>query len=311
MRGTGRPVWDDETSADDLRALDPGSPDEPPRTPDVLVVGGGIIGLAVAAMCTRRGMRVLLVERERLAGGASGRAAGGLAPDAHPQAGPEWHAYARRSLELHRELDAEWHYGLENLDLRVVPDLVIEKQARVNPLSMAAAFARNAGVVCTRCESIDGISPGATVYATGAEATPHAVKGHLIATEPSNFELGEVVATLDSDFLCLQLPSGRIVAGGTKEPDDDTDDVLDATVDRILAKLVEVVPQAQGLAVSHRWTCFRPKIEDELPLIDRIDERTWTATGFYSTGILMAPVAGELVAGAIAGEALPEAFKTR
>src|SRR3954471_14406487 len=107
MRGSGRLVWDDDASPETLAALDPGPPDELPRTPDVLVVGGGIAGLATAAMCTRSGMSVVLIERERLAQGASGRAAGGLAPDAHPQAGGVWHSFAKRSLDLHRKLDAE------------------------------------------------------------------------------------------------------------------------------------------------------------------------------------------------------------
>jgi glycine/D-amino acid oxidase-like deaminating enzyme len=40
-------------------------------TPDVLVVGGGIVGCAVASACAQRGLGVLLVERGSLACGAS------------------------------------------------------------------------------------------------------------------------------------------------------------------------------------------------------------------------------------------------
>jgi glycine/D-amino acid oxidase-like deaminating enzyme len=40
-------------------------------TADVLVVGGGIVGCAVAVACVRRGMKVTLVERGALANGAS------------------------------------------------------------------------------------------------------------------------------------------------------------------------------------------------------------------------------------------------
>jgi glycine/D-amino acid oxidase-like deaminating enzyme len=306
VRGSGRPVWDDETSPGDVRELE--RRDEPPRTCDVLVVGGGIIGLAIAASCSQRGMSVVVVERGRLAGGASGRAAGGLACDAHPQAGPEWHRYAFRSLELHRAQD---DYAVEDLDLRVVPNLVVPAQARVNPLEMAAALSRRVGVVCTNTEDSGAISSAAIVYATGAARATTLVKGHLIATAPASFTLGEIVATADSEFLALQLPSGRIVAGGTKEPDDTDDDVRDETVERIRRQLVEIAPPAKDVEVTHAWTCFRPKMGDELPVIDRIGEREFVATGFYSTGILMAPVAGELVAGAIQGEMLPQAFSAK
>jgi glycine/D-amino acid oxidase-like deaminating enzyme len=176
---------------------------------------------------------------------------------------------------------------------------------------MAAAFARAIGVVCAHTRHVD-VAAGTVVYATGGERTPHLVKGHLIATEPAPFLLGEIVATIDSGFLALQLPSGRIVAGGTKEPGDGRPDVRDGTVERIRSTLVEIAPEADGLGVTHAWTCFRPKMDDELPLIDRIDDRTIVATGFYSTGILMAPVAGEIVAAALAdGTELPAAFTRR
>jgi glycine oxidase len=47
---------------------------------DALVVGGGVIGLSCAWRAARRGMSVCVVERDRVAAGASGVAAGMLAP---------------------------------------------------------------------------------------------------------------------------------------------------------------------------------------------------------------------------------------
>ncbi|MGZ8633695.1 MAG: NAD(P)/FAD-dependent oxidoreductase, partial [Solirubrobacteraceae bacterium] len=44
--------------------------------PDVAVIGGGIVGCAVAAFAAEDGARVRLYERERLAAGASGRNSG-------------------------------------------------------------------------------------------------------------------------------------------------------------------------------------------------------------------------------------------
>ena len=48
--------------------------------PDVIVVGGGIVGLTVAWRAAQRGLRTVVLERDRLGGGASGVAAGMLAP---------------------------------------------------------------------------------------------------------------------------------------------------------------------------------------------------------------------------------------
>jgi glycine oxidase len=48
--------------------------------PDVIVIGGGVIGASIAYACTAAGMRVCLIERNEIASGASGAAAGMLAP---------------------------------------------------------------------------------------------------------------------------------------------------------------------------------------------------------------------------------------
>ena len=45
-------------------------------TPDVVIVGGGIVGASIAYQLSRRGQRVLVLERDRLGAGSTGRAAG-------------------------------------------------------------------------------------------------------------------------------------------------------------------------------------------------------------------------------------------
>ncbi|HYH59256.1 MAG TPA: glycine oxidase ThiO [Thermoleophilaceae bacterium] len=52
----------------------------PTKRHDVAVVGGGIVGLACAWYAARRGQSVVVLERDRLGHGASGVAAGMLAP---------------------------------------------------------------------------------------------------------------------------------------------------------------------------------------------------------------------------------------
>ena len=55
-------------------------PQDPTATPDVVVIGGGVIGLAVAWRAAQRGHAVRLFERGELGDGASHVAAGMLAP---------------------------------------------------------------------------------------------------------------------------------------------------------------------------------------------------------------------------------------
>ncbi len=71
---------------------------------DVLVVGGGIIGLAVAWRARQRGLSVLLLERDRFGAGASSVAAGMLAPVTEV----EFDQARRRTLDLGLRSAALW-----------------------------------------------------------------------------------------------------------------------------------------------------------------------------------------------------------
>ena len=46
------------------------------HTADVIIIGGGVAGLSTAMQLAGRGARVLVLERERLGNGSTGRAAG-------------------------------------------------------------------------------------------------------------------------------------------------------------------------------------------------------------------------------------------
>lgn len=183
----------DTIDASDVAALAPGIPPHMDRYPEVLIVGGGIIGLATAVFCRRAGLdRAVVIERDHLAAGASGGAGGVLAPDVHALTDPEaLVALMRVGFSLHRELDEEWDgaLGLRSLDCleftsentsgipsslsgvevlneaevqTLEPDLVTRGpgllargQASVHPLRLAAAFAQHAGAVATGVEMTD------------------------------------------------------------------------------------------------------------------------------------------------------------
>jgi len=71
-----------------------------PRSVDVVVVGGGIIGCAAAAMMADRGARVILVEATAIGAGASGRNLGAIQHPFDPVLGPLYH----ESLARYRAL---------------------------------------------------------------------------------------------------------------------------------------------------------------------------------------------------------------
>ncbi len=77
------------------------------RHSDVIVVGGGVIGSAVAYFLAREGASVLLLERDEVASHASGAAAGMLAPIGESESVGPLLRWGLRSLALFPELTAE------------------------------------------------------------------------------------------------------------------------------------------------------------------------------------------------------------
>jgi glycine oxidase len=231
-------IWRDELTAAERAQLGrgPGVITEP--RPDILVVGGGIAGVATAAACQEAGLgTVLLIEAGRLGSGATGGAAGLLTPEIHEWSDPEpFVELARTSLELWDELEQTWPGGVGLIELDwiglqpdpegfalhqrpevqwldpeqvagLVPGLarpmagaLIRRQARVNPLR---SLVRLASVV--------------PAIATGTAATSVTVSGGrltTVTTTAGDIQPGAVVFATGMppllDGLPIDLPASRV-----------------------------------------------------------------------------------------------------
>jgi glycine/D-amino acid oxidase-like deaminating enzyme len=77
-------------------------------TADVVIMGGGLTGCATAQACAAAGMKVLLLERDRIGHGSTGRGAGLLLPDP----GPSFRAVsAAIGLRAARHAFESWRRG--------------------------------------------------------------------------------------------------------------------------------------------------------------------------------------------------------
>jgi glycine oxidase len=298
----GLAVWPDQLDATERALLRPGVPAYLERSPDVLVVGGGIVGCATAAACVQAHLgSVVLIEREALGAGASGGAAGLLQPEAHVGVDPpEFVAFMRQSLAAWRDLDATWPGGVG----LVSSDWKGHAQGRVNPLRAIARLAAALPCVATGI-AVTGISDGVVrtsagdfhprtvVFATGnpppiehLDVPAFEVRGHMLCSAPT--ALSRPAALTD---VVTVIEDGRLLMGGTLDLGDDERIVRPEISARMWQDLVAAWPEAATTAPQYTWACFRPAHPDHLPIIDRVPglSNAWFTSGHYKTGILCAP----------------------
>ena len=112
-------IWRDQLTAAERAALGRGHGSIPDPRPDILVVGGGIMGVTTAAACAEAGLgSVLLIETGRLGTGATGGASGLLIPEPHRWSDPEPLVdLERASLERWRELEQRLPGGVGLVDI--------------------------------------------------------------------------------------------------------------------------------------------------------------------------------------------------
>lgn len=206
--------------------------------PDVLVIGGGILGVAIAAAIRDAGLgSVQLIEAGRLGAGATGGATGLLIPEPHQWSDPETFVEMERaSLERWRYLDQVTPGGLGLVELdwiglapdpgglaahqppsvewldatkiaALVPGLawhlggaLIRHQARVNPL-----------------RALVGLAEELPAVATGVAATAVTTRGDrllTVATSAGQISPGAVVFATGQppviDGLEIEIPADRV-----------------------------------------------------------------------------------------------------
>jgi sarcosine oxidase subunit beta len=137
--------------------------------PDVIVVGGGIIGTSCAFELAARGASVTLLERAELAAGASGRNLGYLDTSKDPVLAP----LARRSLERYLELTEDPPVPVF-LDREAIGTLAVTlDEDEVEDLRTWVATAEAIGVSVERLDA-------ATSRALEPELSPGVLEGALL-----------------------------------------------------------------------------------------------------------------------------------
>ena len=272
---------------------------------DVLVVGGGIVGAAVASACAKRGLRVALCERGALASGASSLdlalLSGALAP-------PELRATAERSVqeygELHRFTGGAFFLdpsvldegGPRRIDARAAAAALVDEarsyRAHVQTCCEVKRLLVRAGVVGGAITDAGEIRAETTVVAAGAgswrvcrdlpvHVPVRSAPTDILVTEPAPFRLERPV--IAGSAWIAQDVAGRLVAAG---PD----------------TAAGAFPELADLPVLERRSLAAPVTPDGLPLHGPLPGvgGLVLACGHGHYGISCAPGVGAAIAEGVA-----------
>ncbi|URR34388.1 FAD-binding oxidoreductase [Thermosynechococcus sp. HN-54] len=93
----------------------------------------------------------------------------------------------------------------------------------------------------------------------------------------------------------VPLPWGRVWVGATVEFNTLTGNPQ--TLDQLHGRAMALWPILKTAPLTHQWQGLRPRPSDRpAPIIEKMDDHTWLATGHYRNGILLAPVTAQKIA---------------
>ena len=233
-----RAIWRYQLTAAERAVLGRGEGSVLDHLPDILVVGGGIMGVTTALACHEAGLgSVQLIETGRLGAGATGGAGGLLVPEPHQWSDPEpLVELEKASLERWRELEQRLPQGVGLVDIDwigLVPTsggLAAHQSPAVEYLApgqvawLIPGLARPMDGALTRHQArvnplraVARLSARLPAVATGVAATAVTVRGDRVvsvATSAGEIQPGAVVFATGQppvlDGLPLSIPSERV-----------------------------------------------------------------------------------------------------
>ena len=144
---------------------------------------------------------------------------------------------------------------------------------------------------------LDGLEPW-----TAARVMP--INSYVVATEPLgdlSRILAEPIAVADSRFVInyyRPTPDARLVFGGGESYGYRFPADIAAKVRR---PLEATFPQLKGVRITHAWGGSLAITRNRMPVITRVRQGVFSASGYSGHGVAMAGLAGRIVAQAIQG----------
>ena len=303
---------------------------ELPASADVVIVGGGIIGLTTALELSQEGLQVCIVEAGEIGRQCSWAGGGMLTPLPPDSPVPELQPLLQNSLDLYPEfcasllqqtgIDPEyWVCGARFMKNGLALDYPEVAQVRNTRLIKALRLA----LIRRRVELIEGtkalgwhvhqgglkgvetcrgrIKSSKAVLAAGSwsgqlDSLPISpAKGQMLLFKGPPGQLNQIL--IDDHIYLIPRRDGRILVGSTIEDVgfDTTPTALART--RLLKRATSLWPQIKTLTLENQWAGLRPRGLSSVPLIEQAGhiKGLFYNAGHFRLGITLAPASAKLL----------------
>ncbi len=192
--------------------------------------------------------------------------------------------------------------GARTLGAKVLPHTEVTGVVRVG--SRVTGVRTPQGTIgCDVVINAAGAWAGQIGRMAGIDVPVEPVRGQIVCTE--TLPPGTLRACLStSDCYLAQKKHGEIIVGSTtEEAGFDTRTTTKAAI-TLSAGAIRAIPELAQVGVKRVWSGLRPGTSDELPILGPVDglHGYLNACGHFRTGILNAPLTGQILADLASGE---------
>jgi glycine oxidase len=194
--------------------------------------------------------------------------------------------------------------GVKLIDNTTVSSLVVENL-------LLKGVQTNAGIIASSTVILAAGTWTSQIDAPRLITLPHIepIRGQMLCftTEPQRYRH---VIYSPRGYL-IPRRDGRLIAGSTSEAAGFSKQVTAGGAHEILNHALEISPNVATLPITDSWSGLRPRAADGLPVLGPCVEieGLFYATGHYRNGILLAPITGDLIAGAVVNQASSPALE--
>ena len=340
---------------------------------DIIIIGGGIIGLSIACEMAEKGKKVIIFEKNKIGMEASWAAAGTLEPiwDAEGdgddllqikiKSEEMWHDFAQK-IQEETNIDVEYNssggiliamnfeemnqlentckvatkYGIESrvlskeeiismesdMSTDVFGGIFLASECYVNPRKVTKALckyfekmggkirenSKATGLLEDENGTIVGVSVShEKIFAkqivncagpwsfemTDIKVKP--IKGYMVCFAAKCVSKTEYVVIHRNSVRILRRKDGTLIAIGMMEDVGFDRELKEESLKVMCDDAIRIIPRLSDAHIIEVCSGFRPKGEDRFPIIGKVKEGLYVATGHYKDGILLAPITAKIM----------------